>query len=225
MSARHFPASKERQDGRTVNTYRLTCGKCGCTGHIGNQSLGERSAKDLVAQKFERKGWYVGARPQDDRCPTCVATAETEARNKRRANLTVVKPIEPMFSQVNNPPAKPTADPPREMTRDERRIIFSKLDEVYLDEKRGYDNGWSDKRVASDLAVPQAWVAKIRDENFGAEKSNEEARELLAQARTFAADAAKCAGEAQAIVNQHTKLCADLAAFVKRLDKIERLMT
>ena len=136
-----------------------------------------------------------------------------------------MKPIEPFVAQMTDLAARPVADAPREMTRDDRRIIFAKLNDVYIDEKQGYSGTWTDKSVAAYLGVPWAWVAKIRDENFGAERSNEEARELLKQARTFAADAAKYAGDAQSIVTQHTKLCADLAAFVKRLDKIEKLMT
>jgi len=57
--------------------------------------------------------------------------------------------------------------PPREITREERRLIIGKLEEVYIDEKRGYSGGWHDERVAKEMGVPRAWVAMLRDENFG----------------------------------------------------------
>lgn len=83
-------------------------------------------------------------------------------------------------------------DPPKTMTREDRRIIFEKLNEVYLDDKVGYSDGWSDDKVANDLAVPRAWVKLIRDENFGDEITSEsvrakvkEAHELVAKIRTL----------------------------------------
>ena len=59
------------------------------------------------------------------------------------------------------------AEPPREMSKDDRRIIFAKIDEVYVGEEKGYDAGWSDDRVAKDLGVPRAWVTSLREDFFG----------------------------------------------------------
>ena len=67
------------------------------------------------------------------------------------------------------------AEPPRQMQREDRRIIISKLDEVYIDESVGYSGDWSDERVAEDLGVPRAWVSTIREENFGPEVSEDDA--------------------------------------------------
>ena len=64
------------------------------------------------------------------------------------------------------------ADAPRTMQRDDRRIIFEKLNGVYLDEKRGYDPEWSDHKVATDLGVPRAWVEQVREEMFGPVNTN-----------------------------------------------------
>lgn len=64
-----------------------------------------------------------------------------------------------------------SAEAPRVMGKEDRRIIFGKLDEVYVDEKTGYDKGWSDERVAKDLGVPRAWVSDVRDEFYGPAKS------------------------------------------------------
>lgn len=69
------------------------------------------------------------------------------------------------------------ADPPREMSRDDRRIIFAKIDEIYVG--NGYQAPWTDTAVAKDLGVPAAWVAKVRDEMFGPEGSNPEIDNFL----------------------------------------------
>lgn len=95
--------------------------------------------------------------------------------------LNVVTPIKPVST--------PSETPPREMSRDDRRVIFAKLDEVYLDEKRGYDSGWSDHKVASDLGVPRKWVEIIRAENFGAIGTNEDMADFLSKAEILAAEA------------------------------------
>lgn len=58
---------------------------------------------------------------------------------------------------------------PPEMTKEDRRIIFSEIDSHYLDETRGYDRDWNDERVAKSLNVPLAWVRNIREDNFGPE--------------------------------------------------------
>lgn len=80
------------------------------------------------------------------------------------------------------------ADPPRQMSRDDRRVIFAKLNDVYIDESKGYDGGWSDQRVAKDLGVPLAWVKEIRQENFGLESSNEDARAVVKEAKDLLAE-------------------------------------
>jgi len=58
---------------------------------------------------------------------------------------------------------------PPEITKEDRRIIFSEIDSHYLDETRGYDRDWNDERVAKSLNVPLAWVRNIREDNFGLE--------------------------------------------------------
>ena len=81
----------------------------------------------------------------------------------------------------------PAIEAHRSMTRDERRIIFQKIDDVYVGEKVGYSAGWSDARIATDLGVPRVWVSKIRDENFGPD-IDEQSTKLVAEAREILAE-------------------------------------
>ncbi len=62
---------------------------------------------------------------------------------------------------------------PLNITKEERRIIFGEIDSHYLDESRGYAEGWDDEKVAASLKVPVGWVRSVREENFGPEKGDE----------------------------------------------------
>lgn len=83
---------------------------------------------------------------------------------------------------------KPQAEKPREMTREDKRLIFGKIDTVYLDESRGYESGWSDKRIADDLGVPLAWVRGVRESDFGPEGLAADSREIIAEAKRLGAE-------------------------------------
>lgn len=83
------------------------------------------------------------------------------------------------------------AEEPRHPSFDERRLIFAKLNDVYLDEKTGYSGSWSDKKVAEDLGVPWKWVEDIRSQNFGPVGDSETAREIVSEAKTLLDDIAR----------------------------------
>jgi hypothetical protein len=185
MSARHFESVQERAEGRQIRTFRLTCGHCGRTENIGNQNASENTAQDFVAKKFQIKGWIVGRRLQDDRCPGCSSAIKASVARKKLAIVhnAETKTVQQTVATVATVATGLKANPPRDMSFDERRLIIGKLHDVYLDERRGYDTEWSDKRVATDLGVPIAWVDKLRSENFGPKNSNSEAEEVLASAR------------------------------------------
>ncbi|WDR05530.1 hypothetical protein PSQ90_14815 [Devosia rhodophyticola] len=51
-------------------------------------------------------------------------------------------------------------EPPRQMVLEDRRLIFAKLEEVYVDERTGYCADWNDARVGIDMNVPRKWSRK-----------------------------------------------------------------
>lgn len=132
-----------------------------------------------------------------------------------------------MLKVVNQVKPAPSQEPPREMSRDDRRIIISKLDAVYLDSKRGYDSGWSDQKVASDLGVPRRWVEIIRAENFGDVGTNDEMSEFYRQANDLAAEARKMVLTAREECDRANAAIASanksLLGFLDRLSKVEKL--
>lgn len=123
------------------------------------------------------------------------------------------------------------AEEPPTMSREDRRVIFSKIDDVYLDENSGYSDGWTDQRVADDLGVPVAWVRSIRAENFGEERSNsailkqlEEAKSALDQAKRLhdqmKADILKMSTQAQNAMAEFNKVQGQLTKSQKDLNAL-----
>lgn len=209
-SARGFIEFNERYGTSYRVAAQVACRDCGATSNIGIKSDGGLLPPNAIQKKFEQKGWVIGSNPKWDLCPEC-------GRKEKAKNLKVVHNVEKTISEQ-----------PREMSRDDRRVIFAKLDEVYLDEKRGYERGWSDQKVATDLGVPRKWVEIIRAENFGAVGVSEDMAEFLSEAETLCKEARKALEEARK-AREHVEAMLKNPAFLTlstisdRLGKVERL--
>lgn len=81
------------------------------------------------------------------------------------------RPPAPIGRMQNISPGQ-KAEPPRELGRDERRLIFAEIDSVYLGPEDGYEGEWSDEKLALSLGVPRAWITTVREEFFGPEKGD-----------------------------------------------------
>ncbi|MCA1530764.1 hypothetical protein [Bradyrhizobium yuanmingense] len=158
------------------------CGAPGCEAEIPlpvNTMQNTRGADAevewrFIARKLGAKGWHVGRSRTAHRCPRCLNAAKFSSIRKAEAMQN---------GNAMNDKLKVEKDNMRVMTREDRRIIFEKLNEVYLNDKVGYGDGWTDEKLAVDLGVPRAWVKLIRDENFGDEVGNENIREQIKEAR------------------------------------------
>ncbi|WP_340667932.1 hypothetical protein [Bradyrhizobium ottawaense] len=161
----------------------------------------------FVKRRLVPRGWFIGRRKREHRCPKCNAIRTTTKQEVLKER------IEPMAKEMPLQVVKPVevVQPPRAMSREDRRIIFEKLNEVYVNEKTGYANDWTDQKVATHLGVPLQWVKVIRDENFGDEVSNEDIRKTLSDAK-----------EAVALVRQ---LEPDIKRMLALADRIERAIT
>ena len=181
----HVPPAFGGDGGRP--RVAINCCSCNASESFAVTHGGTTVSQDIAEKNFRNRGWTLGRDRKHDLCQSC--------KIERRARRTGAKPEDLMAKNV--PPPQPVvllapvakADPPREPTKDERRLIFGKLDQVYLDEKRGYEKGWSDARVAGGVGVPRAWVEAIRAMNFGEENASEDARQLVEQARAFLVEA------------------------------------
>lgn len=209
-SKRGFVETSERYGQVYRTVAQVSCRLCGVMSSIGIRSEGGLLPANMIQKKFEQKGWIIGQNPKWDTCPDC-------SKKEKVVALKVVDAVE-----------KALADEPRTMTRDDRRVIFAKLDEVYLDEARGYERGWSDHKVASDLGVPRKWVETIRAENFGNIGANEDMAAFLTEAEALLADARKVLSEAKTAREDVEKILRNpsfltLPDISSRLGKVEKL--
>lgn len=223
-------------DGKRVRGIIARCGNVGCTAAIplpvntmgkGGSQTDEVEWK-FIAGKLEAKGWSIARRRQDHRCPRCVKNSKLapayefrKVGNSKAIATPSMKQVKDAFMTTTIttrlPPSQisPAAADARTMSRDDRRIIFEKLNEVYVNERTGYSNGWSDERVAADLGVPRAWVRTIRDENFGDEITSEVTRKMIGEAKELVATI----GKYRAVIENSSKA---LAPLFERADKIEK---
>jgi len=200
---------RSSDDGRR-SSWNIVCGQCGTTENLGAQGLGPQIACEQLPKRAQSKGWLVGKKARDHICPACIKSVAAKRANIQEDKMAETKTVVPL-----------RADPPREMSREDRRIVFAKLDEVYVNETIGYSAGWTDKLVAEDLGVPRAWVATVRDENFGP-ASNEEIETVIREVRAAAAEVRGLNGDMSAIKHKIGEYANSLAATMERIAKLEK---
>jgi len=166
-------------DNHPKRGVRISCGYCKNreeqqfntvkTGAGHDDDVIER----LVMRKFEKTGWKIGKTATQHRCPSCFSNIKQSAVRKSQMTKPTLTPVAttPVTHQVT-----PITQEVRLMTRDERRIIFEKINEVYVGEKVGYSDNWTDEKVALDLGVARKWVTDIREDMFGPDINEAQAR-------------------------------------------------
>ncbi len=201
------------EDGRLVRGIIARCGAPNCEAAVplpvnlmaNGRGMDDNIEWQFIARKLEQKGWRVGKSPTAHRCPKCFNAAKFSA----------IRKWEKPMPKVEVPPSQVALqivkDHGKVMTREDRRIIFEKLNEVYIDGKVGYGRGWTDEKVATDLGVPRAWVKLLREENFGDEVGNEEIHEQLA--------------EAKVALTEMRRLEPDMRRLLALADKVEKSLS
>lgn len=166
---RTFPVRAVDRAGRTFSALYITCGAPGCG--RSDEHLNTNISKmnpDHAEKRWKRLGWAVGNNESRDRCP------EHNSRNRKGTSMAdrTVVPINHTSTEQSIPAqlqaaAEAAQRPPREQTRDDKRLIYELIEESYAGPEIGYREGWGDEKVALQLNVPRAWVETIRDEFFG----------------------------------------------------------
>lgn len=227
MMRRRFATERiERAPGRFVHAHVVICGQRGCPNkqHLFFTS-GPGTPDDVVLKKFQQKGWHIDRNDSlSDRCPyhterghgtirvipaNGIDTSKAVARLAPPKETTMPSNVTPLSSTAQQP------------TISDRRLILSKLDEVYLDEARGYKTPWNDEAVAKDLGTPVEWVRTIRSENFGPLNSNGELQEMITKLRALCDEGWKIVEELQKLGPQ----VARALAIKPELEKIDRRLS
>jgi hypothetical protein len=145
---------------------------CGC-GFVGRMGINSPPAPEIIAKKFQQRGWEVDMRnARRCRCPSCVSAPKKE----KEAEVIDMKRHATTTPTITAPPTATAAVALASVTptpQEFRRI--SKLLEEHFDEVEGYyAKGWSDVRVADATQTTKEVVAKVRDQAFGALKGDPE---------------------------------------------------
>lgn len=196
--------------------YVISCSKCTATERFVANTNSGMMAPEVIARAFRVKGWHVSNSQKKDLCPKCCNGKDLNRENVVMMNREDTAP-QALLGKIVETAA---ADPPRQMGREDRRIIFAKLNEVYIDESKGYSAPWNDARVAADLNVPKAWVKDVRDQNFGPEGLSEEAREVVKAVHTMQAELTDLANEMIDLTRQVKVLESKFSEFGKRLTTV-----
>jgi len=210
MSERDFPEESISYGDKSTKAMKIVCACCNAVAYFPFQTGANRKPPVAAIQHFQNKGWVVGNGPRKDFCPLHASPA-------KRKGSTVMANI----------PASSSAEKPREMTREDRRIVHDKLDEVYG--RDAYKAPWTDAAVAKDLGVPRDWVAQTREDFFGPAASNPLFDEMLAGMAqieaAFKSYAELCADAAKAADAQklaHADLSKQMDAYRALARKVER---
>lgn len=106
-----------------------------------------------------------------------------------------------------SPAGVPIAEPPRQMTRENRRFIDESIAGLYDPKKERWLKDNSDKNMAERLKVPRAWVTEVREQLYGAFDRNEAAEqqskkldEAIAMAEAASTRLLEMAAEAETLV-------------------------
>lgn len=209
MSIRIFPeVSIPFGTNQATKAMRITCAHCGGLAYFPVATGVNTDAPIEAVQHFQNKGWMVGGDPETDFC----RKHSTPAKRKGPKTMTNTAPM---------------ADKPREMGREDRRIINDKLDEVYG--REAYKAPWTDAAVAKDLGVPRDWVVQVRDQFFGPAGSNPLYDQFIGETeqleQTFRAYADSCVAAEQATAAQrlaHAELTKQMDAYRALARKVER---
>ena len=203
MSNRTFPEVTIKAGDQQAKAMRIACSECSAVGYYAFQTGHKRRPPIAAVQYFQNKDWVVGSTPRKDLCPV-------HAKPSRKKGMKAMADA-----------TTPAAEKPRELSRDDRRIVFDKINGVY--ENGGYITPWTDSAVAKDLGVPRDWVSQVREQFFGPAGSNPLFDEFLAAKVSVEQRMAAVVGSQEAAIKHFEACTKELADLRKKLDDLRLL--
>ena len=168
-----FQAMKIGYEGNAApsrDVARFICKVCEAKGDLPLVRVGAAFSPHGTIKRAEMTGWEI--RNSTARCPRCAAKKRAGTPGDRPGPKLVSTPLEeaPVASNVTpittvGPPKKP--DIQTQPDKEQRLAIRGLLDRFFDDGTGRYLDGYSDKRIADELAVPRLWVESIRDTAYG----------------------------------------------------------
>lgn len=193
----------EAIEGRGVNRANVICDDCGKSEPVTCDYTRQASGSWLpnesqVKKKITAHGWAEVKGKL--RCMSCEA--------KRKVVPMKVKEKEP--------------EQPNEPTRLQKRQIMEMLEDVYDTEAEMYSGGDTDETVADVLGVMPGWVARLREEFFGPDGSNQNLEELLKDMARLDRELKTLLQEAGQYRDKAEKKMAEVSRMRADLEKIKK---
>ena len=177
------PVSPITRGGKVI--ARLECTQCGTRDEW--TIAGPCPPAEILPKHFTTKGWNLRKRPI---CPQCTAQAKKE---NPMSDLKSEKPANMPQLQIV----------PTDAVKAARRDATEKL-LFHFDAAKGcYEEGWSDARIAKETGMPEAWVSKRREEDFGPLKEPGEFAEVRAEAKALASEIGKLQSKLDAMAKRN----------------------
>ena len=163
--------------------YEITCGECGKEDGVFNASF--QHAEDILSH-FRRKGWSFERRSS----PYCSTQCKRAAKLKQAQDRKEEEMKHPQTNIQPPPlPAAPIAHTPIPASigpnpKIARRVI-TLLNEHFDVDRRLYQIGWSDERVAKEGEAAIDFVIKYRDDAYAKLAEDPEATKLRADIKAL----------------------------------------
>lgn len=181
--------------GEYVPAMRVVCRKCGASDEIRVYGRNRPLPVQAAVRKFRDRKWQMGATRSKDVCPACQAGLPAPD-----------VPPEPKEKTMNVQSPVLKADPPRQPTPEDKRVIVFEIDALWTGDDRGYQSGHSDKTVANKLGVPRKWVEDVRRDMFGELGRNEDIVAFVKRLDTVEAQLGKAAADLNRLLKEATPL-------------------
>lgn len=121
---------------------QIVCAACGASDIVSTRS-GVPMAPEISVKKLQQRGWLIGRRPQDHRCPTCNPMRKSKMAAQSKQSV-------------------PTLAASKRITD-----LYMLLEDHYDREEKCYRDGWSDGKVSSELDLDVGFVTRRREQDFG----------------------------------------------------------
>lgn len=195
MTERLFTYETVLVEGAPRSAVSVKCA-CGAVDQIVSTN-GKRLPPEFFSAKWRRAGWKIGRNASRDRCPACSKSQPEEPMPTPQLPSNTRQLVENgplgghavdkggIVTPLRTQP-RPVDVAPREMDREDRRLIFAELNDAYADPDQGYRSGHSDASIANEMQVPIAWVRAIREEMFGPADGEKTAKQITALTERYA---------------------------------------
>ena len=178
--------SVTQMDGLTRRVQVLPCSAKGCDCKIEVPVNQSRKPPSVIFNIARRKGWSINENKRDYLCP----------QHKKETKMTTKEAVT------------------RQPNREQRRAIFREIDDCYSG--RAYVNGVTDKSIGEKLKLPWAWVAAIREENFGPAGLDPELQAAIKKVDDLDAKIKQMETDALAAFEGSVRQIADVAEELKK---------